>query len=314
VDLSFSPAEIATMLKQYEEEHHTGMDIIALSEEIYSYTGGYPFMVSRICQHMDEKFGGEWTIADVQRAVKIILAEKNMLFDDMCKNLENYDGLREFTRSILIDGEPKKNQIDNPIIDFGVMFGYFKDKNGQVAISNKIFEIRMTNYFISKNESDFTQKRITGVLKEEIVIDGRFNMALCIEKFARHYYAMFADRDLEFYERHGRLLFLSYLQPLINGRGFYHIEAETRNTKRMDIIVDYGTDQFIVELKLWRGTASHDKAYTQLLGYMDSKGVAEGYLLTFDFRKATLLASGQDSERKAEWVEIGGKRIFDVIL
>lgn len=35
VDMSFSPKEIATMLQEYEDDHHTGMDIMALSEEIY---------------------------------------------------------------------------------------------------------------------------------------------------------------------------------------------------------------------------------------------------------------------------------------
>ena len=307
VDMSFSPADITSMLKDYESDYNTGMDIAAIAEEIYIYTSGYPFLVSRICQHIDRKLGKDWTADGVQAAVKILLTEKNTLFDDMSKNLENYDGLREFTRSILIDGEPKKYMPDNPLVDFGIMFGYFTERNGQVAISNRIFEIRMTNYFISKNESDFTQKRITGVLKEEIVIDGKFDMALCIKKFAQHYYELFSSKDETFYERHGRLLFLSYLQPLINGKGFYHIEAQTRNTKRMDIIVSYGTDQFIVELKLWRGESNHEKAYDQLLGYMESKNTNIGYLLTFDFSK-------NPKPRKPQWVDWKGRRIFDVII
>ena len=48
VDMSFSPAEIAIMLNDYETEHNIGMDIDGVSAEIYNYTGGYPFMVSRI--------------------------------------------------------------------------------------------------------------------------------------------------------------------------------------------------------------------------------------------------------------------------
>lgn len=47
----------------------------------------------------------------------------------------------------------------------------------------------------------------------------------------------------------------------------------------MDIVIDYGLDQFIVELKIWNGGAAHDAAYEQLLGYMDAKGAAEGYTL-----------------------------------
>ncbi|MCL2122430.1 MAG: hypothetical protein FWH28_09305 [Clostridiales bacterium] len=44
------------------------------------------------------------------------------------------------------------------------------------------------------------------------------------------------------------------------------------------------------------------------MGYMDSKGVSEGYLLTFDFRK------GVEKQPRAEWMEFGGKRIFDAVV
>ena len=47
VDMSFSPKEISTMLSDYEKDNHTGMDILALSEEIYKFTSGYPFLVDR---------------------------------------------------------------------------------------------------------------------------------------------------------------------------------------------------------------------------------------------------------------------------
>ena len=98
------------------------------------------------------------------------------------------------------------------------------------------------------------------------------------------------------------------MQPLIIGHGFYHIEAQTRNTKRMDIVVDYGTEQFIIELKLWKGDSRHNEAYTQLLSYMSSKGASDGYLFTFDFRLV------KNRERRAEWIAIDGRRIFDVVI
>jgi len=65
-------------------------------------------------------------------------------------------------------------------------------------------------------------------------------------------------------EEECRILFLTLLQPLINGCGSYHVESETRDAQRMDVVVDYGTDQFIIELKLWYGDAKHEKALDQL--------------------------------------------------
>ena len=41
-----------------------------------------------------------------------------------------------------------------------------------------------------------------------------------------------------------------YLKPIINGVGNYYIEAQTRDAKRTDLIVDYRGEQFAVELKI----------------------------------------------------------------
>ena len=73
-------------------------------------------------------------------------------------------------------------------------------------------------------------------------------------------------------------------------------------------VVDFAVEQFIIELKLWKGEAAHEKAYEQLVGYIDSKGIETGYLLTFDFRK------GVTKQPYAKWVDFDGKRIFDVVL
>ncbi|MCL1919091.1 MAG: AAA family ATPase, partial [Peptococcaceae bacterium] len=84
--------------------------------------------------------------------------------------------------------------------------------------------------------------------------------------------------------------------------------SQFTDLRRMDIVVDFGQDQFILELKLWRGESDHQKAYEQLLGYMGSKNASVGYLLTFDFRR------NENKSLRAEWVELDGRRIFDVVV
>jgi hypothetical protein len=43
--LSFSAAEIATMLTDYQNERQVALDVAALAEQIRFYTSGYPFLV-----------------------------------------------------------------------------------------------------------------------------------------------------------------------------------------------------------------------------------------------------------------------------
>jgi hypothetical protein len=99
------------------------------------------------------------------------------------------------------------------------------------------------------------------------------------------------------------------LRPYINGTGFYHLESETRDGERTDVIVDYNSEQFIVELKLWYGDLAHEKALEQIAGYLHSRGKDVGYLLTFDFRK-----ENNTGKPRTEWAECNGKRILDVMV
>jgi hypothetical protein len=308
VDMSFNPAEITTMLRQYEADYQTDMDIADIAREIHEYTDGYPYLVSSICRYIDEMLNKDWSNKGIEEAAKLLLTEGSTLFDDVKKNLEMNSDLYNLIYDLLIMGVEKTYNRDNPAIEWGLMFGFIKNQNGKVVVANRIFELRIANYFIEKDYLEHREKRINGVLRQDVIQNGRFNMELCLRKFAEHYRQLYSEADISFLERHGRLVFLSYLQPLINGTGFYHIESQFTDLRRMDIVVDYGSEQFIIELKLWRGKVAHTEAYAQLAGYLRDKGAKEGYLLSFDFRR--------DAKKRrpvAKWVEKNGARIFDVM-
>ncbi|MEG2199621.1 MAG: hypothetical protein RRY25_04980, partial [Anaerovorax sp.] len=155
VDLSFSPEEISTMLVDYRDEQLDAernkwgglktskevrqriqdMDIMALSNELYKYTSGYPFLVSKLCKLIDEKLEGEWTNLGVEKAVKMLLNEQNTLFDDIGKNLENSRELYDLLYNILINGEKTAYKRMNPTIDLGSVLGILEDRNGYVAVA-----------------------------------------------------------------------------------------------------------------------------------------------------------------------------------
>lgn len=51
----------------------------------------------------------------------------------------------------------------------------------------------------------------------------------------------------------------------------------------MDLVVNYGKEEFIVELKFWRGTKYGLRGRDQLSEFLATRNKGEGYLLTFDF-------------------------------
>jgi hypothetical protein len=308
VDMSFNPVEIETMLSDYESEHSTGTNMTEIAKEIYGYTSGYPFLVSCICKTIDEELDKDWTVNGIQEAIKIILDDNdNTLLGNLIKQIKDNAELAALVRSLVIFGDQRPFNIHDTAINLGVMYGFLERKNGLVTISNKIFEICITSYSIVREIA--IKDGINPIRSSIVVKNGRFDMETCLRKFSEHYYELFAERDTKFLEREGRMLFLTYLKPLINGAGFYYIEAETRDSQRMDIVLDYNKEQFIIELKVWYGEKHHDAAYAQLLDYMKYKRIDTGYLLTFDFRKES------NKERKAEWVDFDNNRqIFDVVI
>ena len=113
-------------------------------------------------------------------------------------------------------------------------------------------------------------------------------MGMVLQKYVEHFNGIYGSASETFSEEEGRRRFLLYLRPIINGTGNYYIEAETRDARRMDIVVDYRGEQFVIELKLWHGNAYHERGEKQLidyLDYLDCFHLQKVYLLSYNFNK-----------------------------
>lgn len=159
IDMSFSKYDIAGMIEEYEKDYNTGMDINKISGIIYDYTSGYPFLVSRLCKLLDEVISGRedfsgkqsaWTERGVTEAVKLLLNEKNTLFDSLIGKLEDYHGLKKMIYLLLFNGNSILYNPLNRDIDVAEMFGFIKNSSGNAVIANRIFEMILYNLFLSE--------------------------------------------------------------------------------------------------------------------------------------------------------------------
>lgn len=286
IDMSFSAVDIAGMLKEYEQDYHTGMDIGKVAALIYDYTAGYPYLVSRICKIIDEKLEVKlWNQQGVVAAVKELLSESNTLFDDMRKKITDIPELRNMLYAILFTGQKIPYNPDNFAIDMGTMFGFIRNENGDVAVSNRIFETRMYNFFLSEELLNNVTYNASLQNRSQFVQNGALNMDFIMQKFVEHYTEVYADSDQQFLEENARRIFLLYLKPIINGTGNYYIEARTRDLKRTDIVVDYLGKQYVIEMKIWRGEEYNRRGEKQLADYLEAYHLEKGYLLSFNFNK-----------------------------
>jgi len=295
MDMSFSAREIATMLEDYEEDHTTGMDIDRMSALIHEYTSGYPYLISKLCKLIDEEVAGSrqfpekkmaWTYAGFLEAEKILLGEKNTLFESMVNKLYDFPELKEIVYSILFAGKENSYNVLNPAIGIAEMFGFIKNDNGVVAVANRIFEMVFYNLFLTSAENQNTDIYKAAIQdKNQFIYAGHLNMDLLLERYIRHFNDLYGEWSDRFKEEDGRRYFLLYLRPIINGTGNYYIESRTRNMERTDVIVDYRGEQIVIELKIWRGNAYNERGEKQLIDYLDHYHLKKGYMLSYNFNK-----------------------------
>ncbi len=288
VDMALAPAEIASMLKQYATERRASLDIPYFSERLFYLTSGYPFLVSLLCKIIDEKLlpgkkNRRWEEGDLEKAVQIALTGDNTNFDTLIKNLENNSELYDLIFNIIMNGRVYSYNMDNPVIHFGKLYGILDKENSKIKIHNRLYEQRIYNFMASKMETsvkaDFENTGLSFIAK-----DGTLNIENVMKKFQDFLKEQYSKKDLPFLERNGRLLFLAFIKPIINGKGFDFKEVQVSEEKRLDVVITYGNQKYIIELKIWRGEEYHRQGIEQLWDYLDRQHQDKGYLLIYDFK------------------------------
>ena len=314
IDMSLSVDGIKGMLDEYESDHNTGMNTVEMAELIRDYTNGYPFLVSRICELLDTEVGkkiedmhARWTRDGIDEAVKMILSENNTLFQSLTGKLNNLPELKASLRSILMEGTKLTWNPDQRDIVLMQMYGFVRNYNNSVRIDNRIFETRLYNLFLSEEEMKSSVFFREGDLAKNIFVEnGKLNVRLILEHFIQTYHQIYGPLEEKFKEKDGREQFLLYLKPIINGTGNYYIEAQTRDQKRTDIIIDYLGHQDIIELKIWHGERYNESGERQISEYLDYFGLDTGYMLSFNFNK--------NKETGVKRVPVGDKLLYEATV
>ena len=117
-----------------------------------------------------------------------------------------------------------------------------------------------------------------------IDINGDLEVEKILTKFQEFMKHEYSEKRKDFLEADGRLIFLAFISPIINGTGFAFKEVQGGEEKRFDIVITYNKKMYILELKRWNGEEYHKKGLLQLAGYLEQYGLELGYLLIFDFR------------------------------
>jgi hypothetical protein len=127
-------------------------------------------------------------------------------------------------------------------------------------------------------------------------------METVLLKFQAFMREQYSQKETDFIEKNGRLIFLSFIKPIINGAGYDFKEVQISEERRIDVTITYFHHKYVAELKVWYGEKAHEEGLEQLADYLDRLALSEGYLLIFNKNKRKSWKSG--------WIEKYNKKIF----
>ncbi len=164
----------------------------------------------------------------------------------------------------------------------------------------------LCDWFLSQEITESDLSKAGALERSQFIRSGCLDMELVLRKFVEHFHDLYGDRPEVFLEEDGRRFFLLYLRPIINGAGNYYMEAQTRDQRRTDVIVDYNSEQFILEMKLWHGEEYNARGEKQLLEYLDYYHIQKGYMLSFNFNK--------NKQIGVKTIRVEGKTIVEAVV
>jgi hypothetical protein len=146
-------------------------------------------------------------------------------------------------------------------------------------------------YFFYIGESRFAAEMRGNALdnKPAFIRNGELDVPLILDRFIETQKMIRKPDDetaeKKFIEEEGREKFLTYLSPIINGVGTFSVEEQTRDRRRMDVVIHTQGKRVIIELKIWHGASRNKEGEQQIIRYMERFGLTVGYMLSFNLHK-----------------------------
>jgi Predicted AAA-ATPase len=308
VDMNLYPKEIIPMLHDYMSETGVKMNPKKIAEHLFYYTSGYPFLVSKLCKTIEEDYvsnrkSKKWTLVDVDQAALDLTRESNANFDSLVKNLEDNVELYDLVYSVAVENEKVPFNIHDFTDNLAYLYGILVQKNGQTVVHNLIYSEVILNYMTSRLRKK-QRDMVAGFGDGYVNSDKTLNMELVLTKYQAFMREQYSKKDRDFLERNGRLVFLAFMKPILNGSGHDFKEVQISEERRLDVVLTYFNQKYVAELKIWRGQEAHEKGLIQLADYLDKQNLTEGYLVIFD-HSAT-------KSWQIDRAEVKGKNIFMV--
>jgi len=306
---NFTAEEISELYDQHTAD--TGQaftdDAKALAWDL---TRGQPWLVNALAAEVVDKLVPDRSVpiepSHVERAKEILIERRDTHLDSLVDRLREAR-VRRVIEPILA-GELLSPDVLDDDIQFVEDLGLVARSAG-LEIANPIYR-----EIIPRALTNVVQRSLPLPQISFIASDGRLRRDALLDEF-RTFWCQHAEFFLErqpYSEAAAQLVFMAYLQRVVNGGGFIDREYAV-GSGRIDLCVRWpypgGVERWALELKVWRDGRPDPlpEGLEQLSAYLDRLGLAEGTLLLFDTRTQAPAPLSERCSRSE--VEHRGRRI-----
>ena len=291
---NFTLAQVQELLSQYTDEVGQPFDPEVINS-LHKQTAGQPFLVNRAAQILTEEseIPKNEMIAMTHFAVAHtqLLEERNTNIDHLLTNIRSDRRFERFLMKVTSYERGVPFNLDYEIINELTMYGVIKKGPDRMCqIANPIYHHRIMQVFkpaINGLEENYFPEDTGTDFVDYVTASGKIELEGLLDNF-KDFIARVGFRVLQVpetpKEHVGQSLLYAYLDHFIRTiRADMFLEVQT-GRGRIDLLILYNSQKYIVETKIWEGEKYYQAGKKQLMAYLKSEKVDEGYYVVFDHR------------------------------
>lgn len=307
---NFTAEEVGVLYAQHTAD--TGQAFAPEAVDLaWELTRGQPWLVNALARQVVQATDRATPIAPshVDAAKEALILRRDTHLDSLTERLRE-PRVRRIIEPVLA-GELPDESLPEDDLEFVKDLGLVAVGPAGLTIANPIYKEVIPRALTSLTEHFLPVDR-----PRYVGADGRLlfdRLLLDFTLFWREHADAFLGRQ-PYHEAAAQLIFMAWLQRVINGGGFIDREYSA-GAGRIDLLVRWplppeGMERFAVELKVWRDGQGDplDKGLAQLAAYLDRLGLATGTLILFDQREnAPAVAeriAQSETEMGGRWVRV----------
>ena len=304
----FSLKNVRDLYAQYTAETNQPFTEPAV-KRVYEKTQGQTWLVNRLgailttdikpetVEPIDEK--------DVEKALKLLLREKNNHFDNLYEKAKLY---KETFVEIVFDNV--KYLAYDEEQSWLEQYGLIKDENGHAVVTNNIYKSTFVETFFEE------VKAYENIPPQRCELPGNRldmeNILLDFEQYIAQIGVQAFYKEKKPYEKTGQFLLTAWLYQFVKGGGGELGYVVKSGLGIMDVMLAYKGKKYIIETKVNRQsniTRTLNQGVAQVSGkYLATEFCHEGYLVIFD----TKTPVGETID--PQYFPVGDKKVTTIII